>query len=135
MRTRWVGIAVLLAGCSGDPWVGSYDGTSFTEGRSCAGVPFDPASSDVTVSVQRDDTGLFVNGRCLIRLEELSDTEARVVPTTCDTTLDDGTPATVEIVNGRASLDGDEFALEYSSALETPEECATATTMFVGTRR
>lgn len=128
--------ALLLAACSeSDPWVGRYEGASVTEGRDCAGTPIEPDAREVTVRIQRDDIGLFVSGTCLIRLTELSDISARVDPTSCDTTLDNGTPARFDIVNGRAELDGDELALEYSASIETPEDCATATSMFVGTRR
>lgn len=124
----------LLAGCSSDPWPGRYVGSTVTEGEDCdTGEPTSDAQ-DSTIRIERDAEGLFINGRCLLRLDELSDSSARVIPTSCDVASPSGTPSHVEIVEGRASLDGSELALEYSALVTQPGVCLTASSTFVGER-
>jgi hypothetical protein len=126
---------LLLAGCSGgDPWPGRYIGSTVTEGEDCdTGEPTSDAQ-DSTIRIERDAEGLFINGRCLLRLDELSNTSARVIPASCDVASPSGTPSHVEIVEGRAGLDGDELALEYSALVTQPGVCLTASSTFVGER-
>lgn len=131
---RKVALALLLAGCSSDPWTGRYVGSTVTEARDCeTGDPVTDAQ-DVALRLERDEAGLFVNGRCLLRLDELSATSARVVPTSCDVASPSGTPTHTEIVEGRAQRDGDELALEYSARVTAPGVCLTASSVFVGVR-
>lgn len=126
---------LLLVGCGGDPWVGHYEGTQMTEARTCAGDPLDPTATDISVRIERDEDGLFINGRCLIRLDELTATSARVIATRCDAAAPDGTPLTLHVVSGRAERTGDELALEYSAEVtDTAGTCVTALTTFVGYR-
>jgi hypothetical protein len=123
-------------GCAAaDPWPGRYQGTSVSEARDCdTGEPYDNAQ-EITVTVERGtDGGLFVNGRCLIELEELSAMSARVDPTACDVASDDGTPLRVRVIEGRAGLVGDRLALEYSAETVGPGVCLTALVTFEGDR-
>lgn len=135
METRAILAAALLAGCA-DPWAGVYDGVTTTEARDCdTGEQLAPDVRDGTVRVERDDRGLFISGRCLLRLDELSDASATVVPTECDTTLEDGTPVHYEIVNGRAERSGDQLALMWATDLTSPGVCLFGSSTFEGSRR
>lgn len=124
-----------LAGCSSDPWPGRYVGSSVTASRECeTGETAPDDVQDVAIVIERDSDGLFINGRCLIRLDELSSTSARIVATSCDFASPSGTPTHLDIVSGRADLDGSELSLEYSAQLTQPGVCLTASTTFVGER-
>lgn len=129
---------MALAGCAGstvDPWVGVYIGETSTEARDCdTGEPQTPEIDPTTVRLERDERGLFINGRCLLRLDELSDVSASVVPTRCDTSLGDGTPVRYEVLSGRARLSGDRLVLEWATDLTAPGVCFTASSRFEGYR-
>lgn len=128
----------MSAACGApDPWAGSYEGESVIDGRDCTtGELVDgPVVRAVTVRVERGADGLFINARCLLRFEELSTSSARLEPGECESSLDDGTPIHIDVVNGRARLDGDELALDYALDARSPVECVTATYQFVGYRQ
>lgn len=127
-------LALLLAGCSSDPWPGRYVGTSMGEASDCDTGETFTSAQDITVNVERDGAGLFINGRCLIRLDELSDRSARVIPASCDIASADGTPTHIEIVSGRAELDGGELLLEYSGQVTSAGVCLTSLTSIVAYR-
>jgi hypothetical protein len=137
MTTRRIFLlaAVTISACATpDPWPGTYEGETTTEARDCtSGAPYDDTQPQ-TVVIERGSAGLFISGRCLIELVELSERSARVEPISCDYALDDGAPVHVEIVEGRATLSGGHLALEYSSEVTSPGACLTALSMFSGDR-
>lgn len=130
-------LALLVVGCARDPWDGTWDGTSVSDGRDCeTGEPISAPvvqSNSVTI-IRRSERGLAINGGCFFTLEELSDEQARFDATECDTTLDDGTPIHYRLITGRASLDGDELTIETDVDLRSPTVCLFATSTFIGTR-
>jgi hypothetical protein len=130
-------VAVLVAGCSTDPWPGTYVGTTVTEGSTCAGEPIEPATRAITVRVERGIAGLFVSGTCLVTLHELSSTSARVRPSSCETVLESGDRVLVTIIEGHAARTGDRLVLEYSARVEDAAGgpgCIEALSTFEGTR-
>lgn len=131
-RIAWVALA--LAGCA-DPWAGSYAGTEVSEARDCdTGERFGPFTNDTTVTIERGGDGLFINGRCLFTLDELSDRSAVFRASECDTTLEDGTPVHYELVSGRAELEGDRLVLMYAADIMTPGGCLFSSATFSGFR-
>jgi len=131
-----VGLALLLGACAGDPWPGVYDGTVTTEGSTCDGALLDPDTKVIAVRVERGMAGLFINGTCLLTLQELSSTSARVRPTTCESVVGDEL-SRFTVIEGRAQLAGSRLGLEYTVRVESlaSSGCVEALATFEGTRR
>lgn len=98
--------ALTLTACGSDPWVGRYEGSTVTDTVDCAtGDTIDSGVVEIsTLRIERGDAGLFFAARCPWRIRELSDTFAEFRMMSCETSLDDGTPLTLEIVSGTLDL-------------------------------
>lgn len=137
MKLRALLACAVLLGCSTklDPWPGTYDATTTTNGVDCGGSALTPATRDVAITIDREGDRVFIAGRCTVELVVMSDTYATVRPTTCNAALADGTPATTQITGGSFHLSGDDLQGEYYAMVTTSSACVDGTTTVTGTRR
>jgi hypothetical protein len=135
-----LGLGIALASCSSDPrvpWIGRYRGELVTSSTDCTtGEVFAPAVNVITVEVvEVGDDRIGINGGCLVQMDLLGRTGARVVSSSCNTTLEDGTPVTFETTSGAAMLDGDELSFDFSGRIVLPTACDYTRSDFVGYRQ
>lgn len=129
-------IALLAACGSGPEWAGRYTGDVLAERTDCAtSAPLDPATDTITAAiVERESGRIALNTACLVEFDVLDDSTARMVPTSCDTALADGTPARYTYLEGALHLDGDELELRASVRFERDGLCDSSRLTFVGLR-
>ena len=129
---------LLITGCAAetDPWVGTYHGTAFHDWRGCvSGAHGSLGPDDFGIVLARDESGELVwSSLCAFPVIELGEGAARLAPFECDSTLPDGTPVHVRVVNGALERNGDELALRAALDSVTPDACITSVVDFVGYR-
>jgi hypothetical protein len=138
---RWTTLVVLLmVGCAGPEaeWVGEWDMWLDEVRTPCGGgepIAFD--GPDLWRIENSRERGLFIAGECSVGLRALTASYAEVRPSSCLSSLPDGTPVELTISGGSLTMDADRlgFSGAFSARLETADACLDARAEVVGSRR
>lgn len=142
MKTRVILVAALaLVACGkpGDPrsaWLGVYGGTWASEARDCeTGAPLMPLTDAFDIEIITVGDHIAIDGGCLIEWRLTDSTHARLIPSTCNFVLTDGTPVRIEYISGDMQLDRDEVGYTIGDRYYGPTGCDVESSTFVGLRR
>lgn len=133
MRRMWLGALVLcFASCaSEDPdWIGLYAGT-FTEQQTnrASGEMRLVGPNSVSVRVEEDADGLYIDGDCDIPIRASSATRAQVLPTGCT-----ASSARINILGGEARRSGARLQVTVNSRIDGSDYVVDAVTLYELTR-
>lgn len=130
-------VAMLALGCATpeDGFVGRYSGSYECLGSFQDGSTYEEGPTTQVVDIDRaTDGSVFLAGACTFPLDVIGPTRAEIVPTSCNVTLNDGSPAIADVPSGVLELNEPNLAYSLQIVVEAAAFTVSMTCTFDGTR-